>query len=139
MRLSHRHVNRETRLELQLTPMIDVVFQLLIFFLVTLSLSQTERNLDSGIRTATAASRTSELEPAVVEIVRSGERFVFRVGARELTDLAELTELLEQFPNKVETGAFVRVPDEAPYERAATAIQAAKSAGFIGVSYVPLE
>ena len=123
-----------------MTSMIDVVFLLLIFFMVTSSFVKTERQLDSGIKIERQSSeqQQSDFEPAIVEIVSSGDRFVYRLGAREFTTQEGLSRVLRQFENKAD-GAFVKVSDDAPFEMAAAAIQACKSARFITVSYVPLE
>jgi biopolymer transport protein ExbD len=121
-----------------MTAMIDVVFQLLIFFMVTASFVQTEKNLDPAIKVNknSAAAATSHLEPAIVEISRGAGGFVYKLGGREISSQEELTKILRQFENKVD-GAFVKVPDEAPFAMAAAAIQACKAAGFPAVSYVP--
>jgi biopolymer transport protein ExbD len=139
MKLSSHKVQRAAPLDLPMTSMIDVVFLLLIFFMTTSAFIETERNLDSAIevRNRSASESQSNQEPAIVEIVESGGRHVFKVGAREMTSEAELQELLAQFPDKLQ-GAFVRVSDTAPFHMAAAAIQAAKSAGFTIVTYVPL-
>ena len=139
MKLSSRKISRERTIELSMTSMIDVVFLLLIFFMTTSALVRTERELPSGIqkekKSATAAPR--DLEPAIVEIVRSGDRFVYKLGTRQIDSQEELTDLLRLFENKSD-GAFVRAGDEAPFGMAAAAIQACKSASFPTVSYVPL-
>lgn len=138
MKLSSRKLERTRRIELNMTSMIDVVFLLLIFFMVTTSFVQAERNIDSGIKVKNrAATQRSRLEPAIVEIVRgSSGAFVFKLGAREIGSQEELTKVLAQLENKAD-GAFVRVSDDAPFGLAAAAIQAAKTAGFRAVSYVP--
>lgn len=121
--------------------MIDVVFQLLIFFLVTLSVTRTEKNLDSAIQSGNPKTAVkSDLEPVVIEIVRGGPGgggWSFKVGSKQLASGDELLALLKQMPNKVENAAFVRAPDEAPFDLAATAIQMAKTAGYLAVHYVP--
>ena len=139
MKLSSRKIEREKRIELSMTSMIDVVFLLLIFFMTTASFVKTERQLDSAIRVKnkTAEQALSDLEPAIVEVVPSGDRFLYKLGTREITSDEELTRVLKSFPNK-EDGAFVRVSDGAPFRMAAAAIQACKTAGFETVSYVPL-
>ena len=139
MRLTSRKANRNAGYELPMTSMIDVVFLLLIFFMVTSSFSKTERELDPGIKVQRNTGRKTarDLEPAIVDVVRGTGGFVYRIGGRELTSASELTDVLRQFPNKVD-GAFVRVGDEVPFDMAAAAIQACKSAEFIAVSYVPL-
>jgi biopolymer transport protein ExbD len=140
MKLSSHKLQRESRLELSMTSMIDVVFLLLIFFMTSSSFMRTERELDSGINVdrQTANEQQSDFEPAIVDIVRSNGDFVFRLGAREFATQQELTRVLRQFENKVD-GAFVRVSDDAPFDKAAAAIQACKSARFLTVFYVPLE
>ena len=125
---------------LEMAPLIDVVFLLLIFFMTTSSFMRTERNLDPTIRLreTSAATSLSDLEPAIVEVARSDTRFVYRLGGREMTTDRELTQVLRQFPNKVE-GAFVQVHDDVPFAMAAAAVQACKTAGFSLVSYVPAD
>jgi biopolymer transport protein ExbD len=138
MRLSSRKRNRETKLELAMTPMIDVVFLLLIYFMTTTAYMRPEMHLDSGIkvREKSAASATSHLEPAIIEVLRSGDGALFRIGSREISSQDELTGVLRQFPNKLD-GAFVRVHDDVSFRFAAAAIQACKSADFSVVSYIP--
>ncbi|MDP6442560.1 MAG: biopolymer transporter ExbD [Pirellulaceae bacterium] len=136
MKLTSRRIERNRKIELSMTSMIDVVFLLLIFFMVTSSFVQTERHLETGAQVRSKTSSASDLEPAIVEIVEVGGEYVFQLGGRDFTDQAELRKVLAQFDNKSD-GAFVRVSDGAPFGLAAAAIQACKSAGFISVSYVP--
>ena len=137
MRLTSRSIKHGGTLDLPLTSMIDVVFLLLIYFLVTASLIQEERELDSGIKVQRAAPRAADLAPAVIDIVRGGPGHIYRLGGREFTSAVELRSVLNQFENKVD-GAFVRVDDGAPFDMAASAIQACKDARFLSVSYVPI-
>jgi biopolymer transport protein ExbD len=140
MRLTSRSGRHSSKIELQMTSMIDVVFLLLIFFIVTSSFHKTERELDPAIKVqkTSLAQSTSDLAPAIVEIVRgSAGAYVYKLGGREITSATELTEVLRQFDNKMD-GAVVRVEDNAPFDMAARAIQAAKDARYLRVSYVPL-
>lgn len=140
MKLSSRKIERSRNVDLQMTSMIDVVFLLLIFFMVTTSFVKTERELDSAIKVKnkSASETTSHLEPAIVEVVRGGTgRYVWKLGGREFASQEELEGVLRLFDNKVD-GAFVRVDDGAPFSMAAAAIQSCKTAGFVSVSYVPL-
>lgn len=141
MRLTSRSGRHSAQIELQMTSMIDVVFLLLIFFMVTMSFRKTERELDPAVKVqrASASQAASDLAPPIVEIVRGAAgTFVYRLGGRELTSPAELTELLRQFDNKFD-GAIVRAANEAPFEMAASAIQACKDARFSLVTYQPLD
>jgi biopolymer transport protein ExbD len=140
MKLSSRKLQRGSKIELSMTSMIDVVFLLLIYFMITTAYVKPEKHLHSGIKIdeRSSTSATSDLEPAIVEVRRSGDRFVYKIGGRELTTQDELASLLRQFPNKFD-GAFVRVSGDVPFQMAAAAIQACKSADFVSVSYIPLE
>ena len=139
MKLSSRKIDRGKTFELSMTSMIDVVFLLLIFFMTTSAFIRTERELPSAIQKEkeSATQPRSDLEPVIIEVVRSGDRFVYKLGTRQIDSREELTELLRLFQNKSD-GAFVRAGDEAPFGMAAGAIQACKSASFPTVSYVPL-
>ena len=138
MKLSSQKAKSST-LELNMTSMIDVVFLLLIFFMVTAAFVKTERNLDSAIKVnkQSASQANTHLEPAIVEIQSTPGGYVYQLGGREFTSQSDLTDILRRFDNKVD-GAFVKVPDDAPYEMAAAAVQACKTAGFTSVSYVPV-
>jgi biopolymer transport protein ExbD len=139
MRLSSRSGRHSSRIELNMTSMIDVVFLLLIFFIATAGFKKTERQLDPAIRVqkSSAAQSPAQLEPAIVDVVRGAAGFVYRLGGRELRTADELTNVLKQFENKLD-GAFVRAADDAPFGMAAAAIQAGKNAKFVKVYYVPL-
>ena len=121
-----------------MTSMIDVVFLLLIFFIVTTTFVRPERQIQSTIRVNESRQTTdmSNLDPAIVEIARLGQDVIFKIGAIQTTDLEEIKTILREFENKSE-GAFIRAADNVPFEAAAQAIGACKSSGFPTVSYLP--
>ncbi|PHS11263.1 MAG: hypothetical protein COA78_10150 [Blastopirellula sp.] len=139
MKLTSKKMSRGADTELQMTSMIDVIFLLMIFFLVTASFTTSESELETAtkVNEKTSSSQPSDLEPAIIEVKQGDGRFVYMLGSNQYNTHAELQAVLEQFPNKSD-GAFVRASDAAPYGMAAAAIQAAKSSGFQVVSYVPL-
>ena len=122
-----------------MTSMIDVVFLLLIFFLVTTTFLRPEQQVRSAIKVIEqdAQQSRSDLEPAMVDVIWQNEQVLFRLGAIRTNDIGEIRETLDQFENKAE-GAFVRVADEVPFEQAAQAIGACRASGFDSVSYLPL-
>lgn len=66
--------------QLELTPLIDVVFQLLVFFMIATSFREPESAL--GVELPAAASSSERpLEPLVIDVLRDGR---VRIGAREL-------------------------------------------------------
>lgn len=126
-----------------MTSMIDVVFLLLIFFMVTASFVKTERHLNPAIKSKDKSSQRPQTpqDRAEVSIERGASgKFVYKLGGVEYPSVKKLTETLKtaySASQKTEEGAIVYVDDEAPFGMAAGAIQACKSAGFLGVSYVP--
>jgi len=124
--------------------MIDVVFLLLIFFIVTASFVKTERHLNPAIKNEDKSTSRSQAprDRAEIRIERKSDgSFVYKLGGGEYETVEELTQTLRSAftqSQKIEEGAIVYVPDEAPYSKAIGAIQAGKSAGFLGVSYVPV-
>lgn len=138
MKLTSHKPTRDTRLELPMASMIDVVFLLLIFFMTTSAFVKTERELDSGIRVQReAGGASSDFEPTIIDVVPADGGFVYRLGGRELHSQQELEQVLRGLTNKAD-GAFVRVSDAAPFDLAAAAIQACRAARFQQVAYVPL-
>jgi len=138
MKLSNRQL-RGSQLELSMTSMIDVVFLLLIFFIVTTTFIRPEREIVSAVKVneKRAAANDSNLEPAIVDVIRQNTQVIFRIGAVQTNDLEQVKKLLKGFENKSE-GAFVRVADDVPYEAAAQAIGACHASGFDSVSYMSL-
>ena len=138
MKLSNRKPG-DSRLEISMTSMIDVVFLLLIFFIVTTTFVRPEREIVSAIKVneKQSADSVSDLDPAIVDIIRQNSQVLFRVGAVRTNDLEEIKQLLSGFENKSD-GAFVRVADDVPYEAAAQAIGACRASGFKSVSYLSL-
>eukprot|EP00913_Durusdinium_trenchii_P006276 g5888.t1 len=118
---------------LTMTSMIDVVFLLLIFFLVTSSFAPDEGRIDSALQTEGNGSATSDLQPQIVSVEWAGRVVVFRVGQRTTTSPQELTSILRQLPR--EAGVAVRVSGDVPVGAAATAMQSAHDAGFEKRSY----
>ncbi len=135
MRLTNRR--HGSKIDLQMTSMIDCVFLLLIFFMVTSNFNRTERELDTGLATETRTVKAAgDLAPIIVEVIRGDGGFVFKVGGRQIASREELTVVLRKIENKLD-GAFVRATDEAPFLLASGAIQACKDAGFLKTTYAP--
>lgn len=121
---------------LPLTSLIDVVFLLLIFFLVTTSMAPPESELASAIQSERAgAGAAADLQPQVLRVEVEGDSVVYRMGERAMHGRDELAALLRELPRA--SGVIVRVSNRAPVEAAATALQCCKDAGFDRVSYVP--
>lgn len=120
---------------LPLISMIDVVFLLLIYFLVTSDFSQAERRLPSTLQTEGGGARSVELQPQIVEVGVDNEGVRFTIGRVVVRDRESLIAVLARLPR--EPGVAVRSAPEAPVSAVAAALQAARDAGFEKRSYVP--
>lgn len=133
---SRRGQPRSRRLgALPLISLIDVVFLLLIYFLVTSDFSQQERRLPSAVQTEGGGVRAVDLQPQIVDISTDSQGVLFTIGQVSARDKASLTRVLARLPR--EPGVAVRASPEAPVSAVAAALQAAKDAGFEKRSYVP--
>jgi len=100
---------------LEMTPMIDIVFLLMIFFLVASKLDQDDRALDVVLPQAAAAQPlTTRPREFVINIDRAGNYFA---GARPVR-LEELTELLVQAAanNPAQQTVIVRADEVAQHK-----------------------
>jgi len=122
---------------LPLTSMIDVVFLLLVYFLVTSEFAQPERDLSSSVQTDGGGVRTSELQPQVVIIERSGGAIVYRIGSNSVASKEALARVLGSLPK--EPGVAIRARRDVPISAIAAAMQASQDAGFSRRSYVPAD
>lgn len=137
MRLKNRKKKRRARTGLlgvlPMTSMIDVVFLLLIFFMVTASFSADEDQLSAAIG-ADGAGTPSTLQPQIVRIRDFEGVTVYEIGAHRLQSTRSLANILKALPK--EQGVVFRVSDSVPIADVASAMQAAFNAGYIKRSYV---
>jgi len=135
MSAPRRTRRRATLGALPLTSMIDVVFLLLIFFLVTANFAQKEEKLPSTLQTEGGGVQTSELQPQIIEIRMDGGEPVFVMGEVVTRDRQSLESLLGQLPR--DPGVAIRSQPDVPIAAVAAALQAARNTGFEKRTYVP--
>ncbi len=113
---------------LNLTPMIDVVFLLIIFFMVGTKFAEEERKLDLQIPSVgQAAPVLASPKKRIVNVLKNGSVLLDDrvVSVHELT--AELRQSRRDRPN---VGVTIRGDAESPYQNIATVFSACKSAGI---------
>ena len=120
---------------LPLTSMIDVVFLLLVFFLVTANFAQKESKLPSALQTEGGGVRSSDLQPQIIQISLLGSQPVYTIGQVQCTDRSALESVLQQLPR--DAGVAIKAEPDVPVQAIATALQAARNSGFTRRSYVP--
>ncbi len=125
-------------LEINLTPLIDVVFLLLIFFMVSTSFER-----PSVLRIDLPEASTSETEnlPTVVEFIVSEDGRLF-VGDDELVDQRQATvqaALAERFRQTPDAVLVVRADGEAPHRLVVRVLDSAAAEGIRRVSIATVE
>ena len=113
---------------LELTPMIDVVFLLMIFFLVASKLDEADRSIDVVLPQASAAKPlTSKPREFVINIDRDGNYFA---GAKPVT-LVELGGLLRQATadDPARQTVIVRADENVAHKFVVAAMDACVTAG----------
>jgi biopolymer transport protein ExbD len=114
---------------LELTPMIDVVFLLMIFFLVASKLDEADRSIDVILPQASAAKPlTSKPREFVINIDREGNYFA---GARPVR-LDDLQQLLRQSAadNPQRQTVIVRADENTAHKFVVGAMDACVQAGI---------
>jgi biopolymer transport protein ExbD len=113
---------------LNLTSMIDVVFLLLIFFLVATKFSEAERNIGLQVPEVTnAEALTAAPAKKVINVYRDGQISLDQktVSIEELTQ--QLTATREQY---ADLGVVVRGDGQGQFQRVAEVLNACKQAGI---------
>jgi biopolymer transport protein ExbD len=125
------------RITLNLASMIDVIFLLLIYFMVTTIIAPPEDRLSPTLQTRqeNATGPATDFQPQVVEVRRGPSGPEYRLGTRVIPDRAGLRQAME--PLMKSEGVFIKVYDQVPVGFAVAAIQVARDVGFEKVTYVP--
>ena len=124
------HANEE--IELSMTPMIDVVFQLLIYFLVTFSTADVLAHLDISRPAPDAAQR--EAPPPVdmirVAVMPSG----FAINGREVTE-EELASMLKRLAGiSTKQSVLMTCDDKSAHGKLIQALDMCASCGLNKIS-----
>ena len=88
-----------------LTPVIDVVFLLLIFFLVATRYDQEERELDVVLPEVTQAQPLSMTPELVINVLRTGE---YKIVQQELNEIQLGQVIREAYKNNPHQSALIR-------------------------------
>lgn len=114
---------------LDLTPMMDMVFNLLIFFMVVSQFANAERDLKVQLPDGTEAMPlTAKPQQIFVNIDKDGRYFV---RSQEISS-ADLSKLLQQAAvnNPASQTVVIRADKRATWDRVATAMRLCNQAGI---------
>jgi len=116
-------------MEINLTPMLDVVFIMLIFFIVTATFIK-----QAGIDVTRPVAETAELRPTVSVLVAVGPTGDIWIDKRKV-DPAGVRAVIERLHAENPKGGLVVQADKrAKYERLAAVLSAARAAGITDVA-----
>ena len=122
-----------------LTPMIDILFQLIIFFMVSASFTETDKQVDVKVP---SSNQTSSLPSAtsrnVVHVQRDGQ---MTLNAKPVT-IDGLTAQLKQLrTTTVDMNVIVRGDADGPLQNVAVALAACRAAGVsdVGIAVRPAD
>ena len=144
MRRPSVYTDRRGPLDVKMTPMIDVVFLLLIFFVWTSSFNVVEYALQSSVSDATAGAATAppekppeeaDFHEVVVRIVWSDGQPGWRINDRPLAKLAEVrTHLDAIFSANQEAPVIIHPDPDTPLNHVIAVYDMTRLIGFEKVS-----
>ncbi len=136
-----RSKNDEPEAEINLTPLIDVVFLLLIFFMVTTTFSR-EAEIKLKLPEATSSDQASDDEKYLtIQITDIGQFAVQGPGEDEPRELINTSETTLQRAVKAAAGdmqdpiVVIRADRLATHESVVQAMNAARNLGFFQVTF----
>lgn len=134
-------INEKT--ELQIAPLIDVVFLLLIYFMVSAQLKRTEADLDLALPGAVSVSTQMEIpDEQIIEVLATGEIVLNNkvYASQDKTDLAGLEHTLLRYAqaakiSKSKAVITIAADDDAVHERVIDVLNACAGAGIKNVTF----
>lgn len=125
--------SRKDDLEVNLTPLIDVVFLLLIFFMVSTSFNR-ESEIQVNLPEASAKPQQAKEAPVEISIDASGRFFVNREVLIN-TQLATLKLALQKVAaGRTDVPLIISADAATPHQAVVTAMDAARQVGLTQVS-----
>lgn len=131
--MKFRDTNRQQGAELELAPMIDVVFLLLIFFIVTWQFARFERDMDISVPAAEEAQDTDRQTGEIIVNVRDDGTIILNgriVSESEL--LEKLQSISEAYPDQA---VILRGASEANFQAIINVLDQIKKAGIWNVAF----
>lgn len=116
-----------------ITPMIDLTFLLLIFFMVTSKLSKEQKKLNIALPTAVSAVQPEDLSNR--DIINLDDKGVYFVGDRSFSEDEMKTYLADRFRSNPPLKIYLRADKNTPGRRIREFMKLASEAGAINVIF----
>jgi biopolymer transport protein ExbD len=118
---------------MQLAPMIDIVFLLLIFFIVTWQFTRSETELNVSVPTSEEGSELTRPKGEIIINVRSDGGIRVEGLSVDLPQLLDkLSAIAKQFENQP---VRIRGDGQVPYQRIVEVIDTCQKAGIWNISF----
>ena len=129
--MAHKSKRRKSdEVKLEMTPMIDVVFQLLIFFIVTLKQEDILSQLDVMRPMGESAATEVRTEPITITVTAEG--FIFNRFA--VTEKGLSDNLGRQFKYNKETMVVIKCTADSPHSLLVRALDICKRNGINSIA-----
>ncbi len=143
MRRPPYHREGRERLDVKMTPMIDVIFLLLIFFVCTASFQMLEEVLPTNLSLPGSVSAQAppdeeieDLDEMVVEVFWRDGRPAWRINARDYTSLADIRGVLAAVAKvKIDLPVILDVEGDVPLENAIDVYDLCRRAGLEKIQF----
>ena len=132
----HRARRGAADVEVNLTPLIDVVFLLLIFFMISTQF-KAAAELDLVLPTATAAQSTGDTQSVLVTVTRTGQYAVDQVRLKASTE-ASLMAALQRTVDLETNGVRVEADADASHQSVVTVLSVLSKLNVEQVAIVSL-
>jgi biopolymer transport protein ExbD len=122
---------------INLTPMIDIIFQLIIFFMVGSRFTELDKKVDVKVPTANHASSLPTAPTRFVVNVQRDGQLTFNNQPVTLDSLVEQLKVARQ--TKVDLNVIVRGDADGPLQNVASVLTACRAAGIadVGIAVRP--
>ncbi len=131
--MKFRDTSSQQGAELELAPMIDVVFLLLIFFIVTWQFARFERDMDISVPAAEEAEKQDRQQGEIIVNVREDGSIILNgneVSEEEL--LTKLNAISEAYPDQA---VILRGASDASFQGIINVLDQIKKAGIWNVAF----
>jgi biopolymer transport protein ExbD len=131
--MKFREINSQQGAELELAPMIDVVFLLLIFFIVSWQSARFERDMDISVPSAEEAENKDRQAGEIIINVRKDGTVV--LNGLEVTNAELLTKLKAVSDAYPDQAVILRGSSEASFQAIINVLDEVKRAGIWNVAF----
>jgi len=140
--------NRETVFELPMAPMIDVIFQLLIFFMCTMHFKSLEGKLSSHLPKDKGLISSEDLDPPMDEYrirlvfdpSQPGHMTRIMIGRQEFDDWQDFYQTVAEYyqidrRKNQDTPFKIDADEQVPFQSVVSALNACQEAGITNIEF----